>query len=85
MTPRQTAELRARQAAERLQRANDELAAAEREHRLANESLDNIDHGDAPPAVPIECGCPAKTCQPEKHIGRFCWRTGCPIYARDFP
>jgi len=35
MTPRQAADLRLRLAAERLQRANDELIAAEREHALA--------------------------------------------------
>lgn len=35
MTPRQAADLRLRLAAERLQRANDELAAAEREHSEA--------------------------------------------------
>ena len=34
---------------------------------------------------PVECGCPARTCQPQNNIGRFCWRSGCPIYARDFP
>ncbi len=37
-----------------------------------------------PFAAPTECGCPARTCQPEKNIDRFCWRTGCPIYAKDF-
>lgn len=38
-----------------------------------------------PSAAPTECNCPARTCQPEGNIGRFCWRSGCPIYARDFP
>jgi hypothetical protein len=32
-----------------------------------------------------ECNCPERTCQPENNIGRFCWRSGCPIYASDFP
>lgn len=36
-------------------------------------------------AAPTECDCPAKTCQPQSNVGYFCWRTGCPIYARDFP
>lgn len=38
-----------------------------------------------PSAAPTECHCPERTCQPQDNIGRFCWRTGCPIYARDFP
>lgn len=73
MTPRQAADLRLRLAAERLQRANDELDAAEREHVLAAA------------AVPTECNCAARTCHPKDNVGRFCWRSGCPIYARDFP
>lgn len=32
----------------------------------------------------VECDCPAKTCQPQNNVGHFCWRTGCPIYKRDF-
>lgn len=36
-------------------------------------------------AAPTECGCPAQTCQPEKNIGRFCWRSGFSIFASDFP
>lgn len=77
MTPRQAADLRLRQAAERLQRANDELDAAEREHGRAAREVEFLSPG-------IECGCPARTCQPKINVGRFCWRTGCPIYARDF-
>lgn len=34
---------------------------------------------------PLECNCPERTCQPEDNVGRFCWRTGCPIYPEDFP
>jgi hypothetical protein len=41
--------------------------------------------GDEPSAAPFECNCPERTCQPENNIGRFCWRSGCPIYASDFP
>jgi hypothetical protein len=41
--------------------------------------------GNDRPAAPVsECNCPARTCQPEDNVGRFCWRTGYPIYARDF-
>lgn len=43
MTPRQAADLRLRQAAERLQRANDELDAAEREHVVAARLVDEVE------------------------------------------
>lgn len=77
MTPREHADLLLRQAADRLQRANDELAAAETEHSLASRRVEQM-------AGTVECDCPAGTCQPQSNIGRYCWRTGCPIYARDF-
>jgi len=37
-----------------------------------------------PFAAPTECDCPERTCQPQNNIGKFCWRSGCPIYTRDF-
>lgn len=34
---------------------------------------------------PAECDCPARTCQPESNVGRYCWRSGFDIRASDFP
>lgn len=37
-----------------------------------------------PFAAPTECNCPERACDPGDNVGHYCWRTGCPIYARDF-
>lgn len=38
-----------------------------------------------PPAFSIECKCEPFTCRPEQNVDRYCWRSGCPIFAKDFP
>jgi hypothetical protein len=70
MTPRQAADLRLRLAAERLQRANDELEAAEREHVAAALNADAQDRLPEPATVPK----PACICGRGKfyHPWRFC-------------
>lgn len=37
-----------------------------------------------PSAAPIECDCAVRVCRPESNVGRYCWRSGWPIFARDF-
>jgi hypothetical protein len=39
----------------------------------------------AAPAFALECNCAPFTCRPQNNIDRFCWRSGCPIFASDFP